>query len=246
MERLIFARASAVTSVTSRVLEEWKLRYPQWQHKMHTLWNGFDPADALPPVPPSARGYKVLAHVGDLYGTRHPGALLDSIDRLIEAGRLDPASLKVRLIGPIETPALRPMPSFTRLAAAGCLEYNDRRVARDEAMRVIAESDLLLLLDMNEKNLGHAVPAKLFDYVRSGHPMMVFTPRNSLVQDVIARSGIPHAFVHPDTPAAELDRTTADFLALPARPSAPSEWFLENFDGRRQTAQLAELLDSLA
>ena len=109
----------------------------------------------------------------------------------------------------------------------------------------MAEAEYLLLLDGNALNKGHAVPAKLFEYIRSGRTILAITARNSPVDRILAQSGIPNACVYHDDQPERVDAEVLRLFHLTSEPASPSEWFLSQFDGRRQTEALASILNSV-
>src|ERR1035438_2376003 len=172
IERQIFRNADAIISVTDTVAAGWRKKYPQWAHKIHVIWNGFDPEYPFGPAILPIREYKVISHVGVLYGLRHPTSLLASLDRLLRRGALNKGMLRIRFVGPVqqETEFLQ-NPAVASLMRAGCLEIQGRLIPRQQAMDEIATSDFLLLLDIaNLSNIGYTVPAKLYDYILAGRP----------------------------------------------------------------------------
>jgi hypothetical protein len=243
VEREILRRADAVVANTDAMANLWRARYPQWQRKIHTIWNGYDPADEIAAAPiDSRRPYRVIAHVGTLYGGRHPAALLASLERLIARGSLAPDAIHVHLTGVIENGLIeRHRDTFEALARRGLLEYGGL-LPPAEARRVLATSDYLLLLDLNERDTGLQVPGKIFEYIRIGRPILVFTAAGSPVHEIMKNSGIPHRFVFTGATPADTDREVLSFLGLPTAPARPSEWFRDQFDCIAQTATLARLL----
>lgn len=244
LERTIIRRAAAVIANNDAAADGWRQHFPEYSHKVHAIWNGFDPEEKF--ETPAARNShsRVLAHVGDIYGARHPGAVLAGIDRLIERGVLHPGEIRVRLVGPVEASSpLWAAPSFTRLLDQGRLDYTAHVVPRPESLRQICEADCLLLLDIVGADRSVQVPAKLFDYIRAGRPILAVTPEDSPTRRVLMRSGIPHVCLQPDAPEPEVDDAVMKLLRLPAGRSCPSDWFYEAFDVRRHTAVLADLLD---
>ena len=246
IEWLIFRFADAIVANTDAVAECWRKRYPRWAHKIHLIWNGYDPEEELRPVAIPPRRARVLAHVGSIYGGRVPTPLLLGIGRLIDRGRLSPAELRIQLVGKLE-PAdlLERDPAFASLAARIDIQYTGRTIPEAEAKRAMAEADYLCLLDTNQKNAGLQVPAKLFDYIRVGRPILALTAKDSPARRVLARGGVPYTCIFPDSSEVEIDDALAAFLRLPGDAGAPSPWFWETFDGRNQTRQLAAILDRL-
>jgi glycosyltransferase involved in cell wall biosynthesis len=247
LQRWIFKHADAVVAVTDAVADEWRRQYPKWAHKFHVIWNGFDPEDAFGPLPIPARSHKTLCHVGVLYALRHPLALMSSLDRLVRNGRLDPHTVRIRFIGPIqEESRFRQNVSVSALIANGCLEISGELIPRPQAMQEIASSDFLLLIDIvNLSKVGYTVAAKLYDYILTGRPILTLTDRNSPTDRILAQSGVPYVCLYHDDSPKEADRKLLDFFQLPTEPVTPSPWFFETFDGKRQAAALSALMDTL-
>jgi len=246
LESMIFRRADALVSVTDSITEGWAREHPSYANKINLICNGFDPAESFGPAQRVRRPYKILSHVGAIMGGRHPIAILESIRRLIERGRMNPAEFRVRLTGVLEQQVFDLNPTvFTSLEEKGCLEYDEGVVPKAQAMQIIAESDYLLLLDGNVRDLGFAIPAKFFDYVRAGRPMLVQTARNSPLDRTLPNCGVPSLFVYPTDSEERIDSQVVALFNLPTDPIEPSPWFWTRFDGRKQTGALARILDEL-
>lgn len=247
LERWIFQSATAVVGVTDAVVDAWRQQYRRLAYKFHLIWNGFDPGDQFGPAQVPERPYRVLAHVGVLYVQRHPTAMLASLDRLVRQRLVDPARLRLRFVGPIQQQEeLEGHLAAASLLAQGCLEIRPGVIPREQAMLETATADALLLIDIvNLSNTGYTVPAKIYDYILTGRPILALTDRDSPVDRILQRAGIRYACLYRDDIEAETDRKLATFLDLPNEPLAPSACFLENFDGERQAGRLAALLDAL-
>ncbi len=246
LERCIFAGADAVIANTAVLAERWKSRYPHCIHKLGVLWNGYDPEEELGPAPIPPRNFQVLAHVGGVYGGRTPLILLRAVERLLRSGRLPAGRLRIRLVGHLDTKALALDRSPTStLLASGCLEYTGGTVPLQNARRVMAEADFLLLLDTNELNIGLQVPAKLFEYIRIGRPILALTARNSPSEYILAKSNIPNSCIYPDSCDDRVDSTLLSFLDSPTQATTASPWFWRTFDASRQVAQLASVIEGL-
>jgi hypothetical protein len=164
--------------------------------------------------------------------------LLAALDDLISANRLDPRSLRVRLLGDL-IPGTIPNPDvLERLLQTGCVELVPS-VNKAEAERHTAEADALLLIDLND---GLQLPSKLFEYIRIGRPILALTGRSSPADRVLAGSGIPYSSIYPDMSLADASTEILRFLTLPGDPVSPSDWFTETFDARRRCAQLMALV----
>lgn len=248
IERLIFRRADAVIANTDAVMQMWRDRYPQWQHKIHLIWNGFDPEDKLTPKPAGTRTRRTMAHVGTIYGGRTPEPLIASLDRLLAAGKIAADSIQLRLIGPIENHSLDPSsPVCQRLQALGCLHVDDRMAPQAEAREETLGADYLVLIDLVDSEVpGIQLPAKIFDYIRACRPILAFTPAGSVITRVLATAGIPNACVLPTAPVEEIDRAVQAFLDRPRAEIQPSAAFWHDFDSSSQTYVLANIISRMS
>jgi glycosyltransferase involved in cell wall biosynthesis len=247
VQRFIFSNADAVVAVTDAVAEEWRRIYPRWRHKIHVIWNGYDPEDGFGPAPIPPRDHRLCSHVGVLYGLRHPIALLSAMNRLTMKRLIDPDRVKMQFIGPVQDePALLSHPDARELIERGCLVIRNELVPRSEAMMEIATSDYLLLIDIvNLSGSGYTVPAKLYDYILTGRPILAITQRNSPVDRILAAAGPLHvSLYHEDSEDATATKLLT-FFAFPTDSVSPTEWFTTTFNGQRQAEALAALIDQL-
>lgn len=244
LEQLIFSQADILTAVTERIAGSWRDRYPRWASKIEVMWNGFDPEDTIAASPIPARPHKIIVHAGNLYAGRSPHRLLASVERLVRAGRLHPGSVRFRFVGACDNGAL-PLdrPPASTLLDLGCLECHNQVVPREEAHRIMAESDALLILEAPDNTT--TVPGKLFECIPIGRPILALTTENSSVDRILARSGLRYACLYPGEPDSTADRKVLEFLSLASDPVVPSAWFRDEFDASRQVLHLADMLNQL-
>jgi len=246
VEGLIFRHADAVIANTDATAELWRGRRAGIDRKLEVIWNGYDPDDRVKALPVGERGRRVLAHVGSLYGHRHPGLLLSSLVRLIRRRDLNADDVCARFVGIAEENCIRKsQDAVDTLRGWGCLECDGKQVPMSEARRVAAQADYLLVLDLNEQGASLQVPAKLFEYIQIGRPILAFTQRDSPTDRVLKGSGVPCRIVYLDYCNEQIDHEVLSLLSLPSEPTRPSSWFEEQFDGRNQTHRLARILDAL-
>jgi glycosyltransferase involved in cell wall biosynthesis len=241
LERKVMSEADVVIANTEPFAEVLRNRYPHAASKITVIWNGYDPEDRLTAAPLPPRDYKVLVHTGSIYGGRRPDVLLESLNRLVTGGAIDPSRFHLQLVGHLERSSLD-LPAAANLISRGCLEYTGEELPREKAHQILTQSDSLLLLDLNSTGVSLQVPGKLFEYICVGRPILAFTRRGSPVESILERCGIPHETVYPDASPEKLDAQLISFLSLPAEPVEPSEWFLRTFSGAAQAEQLMRLI----
>ena len=242
LERATARRASAVIANTDAAMARWREKFPSLNGKVHSIWNGFDPEERVEPLPASSSDSRVLSHTGELYGGRTATPILESIERLIASGRLSSRSIRVRLIGPAEAGALPNQEFLDRARAAGWLDLVTETIPQIEALRIARSSDALLVVQLQS---AVQVPAKIFEYLQIGRPILAFIQPDSPSERLLAQSGVPYRCVYPGSPPKAIDDTVADFFSLPSRAVAPSPWFEEQFNADKQTRQLDTIIRSL-
>lgn len=246
VERLIFKYADAVIANTEPVRLAWETKYPQHADKITVIENGFDPEERVGPKPIPANSCRVIRHIGDIYGARRPHMLLSAIARLSARGQLQLDSIRVHLVGPIdENSPLWQDADALDLVAKGVLQIDGRLVSRTVAVDAAATCDYLLLLDINESNSVLQVPAKLFDYIRIGRPILVFTVAGSPTENILEKSGVHYTVVYVTDEPDAVDDKVSEFLSSSSAAVSPSQWFRNKFDGVKQTEALARTLNRI-
>jgi glycosyltransferase involved in cell wall biosynthesis len=238
IENRIFRNADLLIANTEPVAEMWREKHRQAAGKVRVLWNAFDPETVAAAAPIPARTFKVLAQVGSIYGTRQPTLLLASIERLLAANRISPEAFRVQLIGPANLDA-GAASRIDRLTSSGILEFKPETVPSSEARRIISQTDYLLLLDVLGREGGLQVPAKLFEYIAIGRPILALTIPGSPVEYILSHSGIPHVVIHADMSKETIDRELLRFLALDSTPVQASTKFEQQFDPAAQARMLS-------
>lgn len=237
-ERYVVGHADRILVNTDAVGELWSKRHPRHAAKIQVLWNGFDPEANLQARPLGA-GPALLRHVGTVYGDRYPKPLLDAIGEMSRAGEVSDTRFGVEFIGPLlKIPEGVTLPTDSWFRALP-------PVPRAEADALTASAHYLLLLDVTEAEQSLQVPAKLYDYIRVGRPVVAVTLPNSPVERILRQCGLPCIFVYPKDSPDQIKAKVRQLLATSPEAVRYSPWFEENFDGSRQAARLSAVIQSL-
>jgi hypothetical protein len=240
LERIMTNRARFVVLNSDAMLAEWKEHYPDQQDKFKLIWNGFDPADVITARPVSNQSVHSMLHIGSLYGGRHPNHILASMDRLITRGAIDSSRVSFKLIGPFDREKVKLNAELVdKGEQQGWLHFCPP-IPHAEAQRKAAEAHSLVLLQPQSRI---QVPAKLFEYVRIGRPILSYVPRDSAIERVLRQSGLVCEFIYSDDTPEATDEKLLRFLALRPDVVRPSASFEEDFNGANQTRTLSLLLD---
>jgi glycosyltransferase involved in cell wall biosynthesis len=237
IERQAIARAAASVFVTRSAAAMYRQRYPAAAERITVIENGFDEqsfaglsAAAGPLVP----GRRTLLHSGIVYPwERDPTQLFAALGALKRAGRA--GDLLVRFRASAQDEFLRNLARSHDVAdlieLAPPLPY---RGALEEMQR----ADGLLVLQAS--NCNEQIPAKVYEYLRTGRPILALTDPNGDTADLLRRCGVRYVVPLDDALAIEaiVPRFMADLDA--ARPDAAA---VAACSRESRTRELAALLD---
>jgi len=240
------ARAVFTTPGTRRMYTE---RYPQLpDDRWAVIPNGYDEenfteAEQLAGERTSlgVSGQRVLVHAGILYPEeRDPRPFFAALSRLKAAGHISPARLKIVLRATAHDDHYRPL-----LAAAGIegLVELAPPVAYREALAEMLRADGLLLFQAS--NCNHQIPAKLYEYLRAGRPILALTDPVGDTAATLREAGAGEVVRLDD--ADDIARGLQAFLAhIEAGDRVmPSDEVVRGYERAAGASKLAALLDEV-
>lgn len=247
IERRAVARADRVIFTapgTQRMYEE---RYPELPPSHWAcIPNGFDEdnfrelRDIEMPCGNSCSRL-VLLHSGVLYPSeRDPTAFFDAVARLKRTGRISARDLSIRLRAT----------KFDDLYGQMLADRDIRDIIElapqtsyREALGEMLGVDGLLIFQAS--NCNHQIPAKAYEYMRAGRPVLALTDPTGDTALLMREAGIDTIAPLDDT--LEIERALENFLRLLRLDAAPvaNEQVASHYSRRAQTANLAALLDQL-
>jgi glycosyltransferase involved in cell wall biosynthesis len=235
------ARWSVFTTPgAARVYEN---RYPRFAPNIRVLPNGYDEASfaALDGATsgPLTPGATTLLHSGVVYPSeRDPTHLFEALGRLVAAGRFGQAPLKVRFRASANDAMLNDLARRHGLQSlVEVLPAIDYREALAEMFR----ADGLLILQA--ANCNEQIPAKLYEYLRAGRPILALTDPSGDTAGAVRDAGIGAI--------ARLDSTDDIVAALDefvdairqGRAVLPQSSAVARLERREQARDLAALLE---
>lgn len=243
LEGAVVRSAARVVLVTDRMADAFRHQYAALPPSHFAVVpNGFDPeqyAD-VPAYQSVPHRFRVV-HAGALYHGRGIGAFLAAAERLAGADRAFAESFRLSLAGTLDEGARA---EVTRSGLGGTIEhlgYLDHRAALS-AMRT---ADLLLLLANTTPGAEATIPAKLFEYLAVGRPILAVAPPGAEAVETLARTRAGWA-----APAHDVDSITAALATAFAAhqagtPFCPRVDEVARFDRSVQAATLAGIFDAV-
>jgi len=231
-----------VTPGAGRMYRE---RYPASADRIHVIENGFDEesfaglskeATSRAPLNPGAI---TIVHSGVVYPSeRDPTQLFIALGNMLREGALRPGELKLRFRAAVHDALLRTLAVTNGVEPLiELLPPIPYRAALEEMVR----SDALLLLQA--ANCNEQVPAKLYEYLRTGRPIVALTDPRGDTAAVLREAGVDNVarLDSPEEIAALLNRCIDDLHQQRARGADSA--YVARASRRERAVSLAELLE---
>lgn len=240
LERMVLARADAVIANTEGQGERLRRRYPNLAAKVTVIPNGYDESEFATTQPQRPRdGIMRLLYAGSFLPQHDPEPLFKGLAKFA-ADRPDARGrFRLRLLVP-------------RSERRRALRYGIAHLVEEipwqphaDAVREMLASDALLLYQAPRRDAPFWVPAKTYEYLRAGRPILAVLPPGE-ARELVLRSGLGRV-CDPDDPASiarGLDALWIDWVAGKEMP-APDVGFVRQYDGLVLSRQLAGLLDRI-
>lgn len=248
IEQRTVDRATRVVFTTPGTLEMYAKRYPRIaRERWACIANGyseedFNAAAALPAAARKRTGQLVLLHSGLLYPIeRNPAAFLGALAQLQRSGRVAAAQVKVVLRATGHDQVLTEL-----IRAAGVEELVELKppIPYREALAEMMSADGLLIFQA--ANCNHQIPAKLYEYLRAGRPILALTDAAGDTARTLRTAGI--GTIAPLDQADAIRETFEQFLVTlrAGRAPRPNTSVVASYSRAAQSAELSALLDQAA
>lgn len=237
--------ASRVVVTSPGTLASYRSRYPQQpDEKWSLIRNGYDERNFAGAEAHSIRrddGELLLLHSGILYPSeRDPEPFFQAIARLRDDGEIQAGSLRVRLRATGHDAHHRAL--LDRYELESIVELAPG-VAYSEALAEMMVADGLLLFQAS--NCNHQTPAKAYEYLRTGRPVLTLTDPEGDTAALIRESGVGWVAPLDDTDAIrDTLRRFLSGLNDGTLRGAPLD-VAKRYSRREQTGELARLFDAV-
>jgi glycosyltransferase involved in cell wall biosynthesis len=246
LERMVMRRCDCLLVTTPYLKQEFLSRYPELPaDKIQVIYNGYDESDFSDNgVAPRSDLFEII-HAGLVTRAfRNPLPLLETVADLIAEGCLPRNQVKITFLGGdwwVSSPEFTA--EIKRLSLDEVVSVQGR-VSHQEALKRLAQAAVLLLLQASDDTRS-LIPAKAFEYLRIGRPILALTLEGATADLLRDRD---HCFVIKPTDSVglsnavlslyELWRKGGDTLQVGAAP--------RQYERSRLTGQLANILDRLS
>ncbi len=240
LERLCIRNADVVVCNCDEIREYYRRKYATTRFEVVT--NGFDPDDFPASKPDAApRDYIKICHVGELYTTiRTPDAFLEALAGLLKKEPTLRDGVSVEILGASEYVRSNAFRGLIRELGIESVVHCHPYVPHNEAVARMMNADVLLLLQPHPST-NYQIPAKVFEYIATGNPIVTIAPQGSATFNLVRKYGL--GLVSDTHDRDSIERSIKS--ALEGRAPAPSRESIEYFSAEGTTRRFAGIIDGL-
>jgi hypothetical protein len=245
-ERRVLRDAARIVLTTPGAQRDYARAYPEAdaQGRLALVENGYEEAafDQLPQPAPQAGRPLVFVHSGMLYADgRNPLPFFEALARLARTGTVSPANVRIVLRASGLEPAYA---SEIKRLDIGRFVTLEPPVSNRDALNEQARADALLLFQGARFN--QQIPAKMYEYLRIGRPILALVDDAGDTAEVLRNVG--GARIMPMDDADAIAAQLPGFIqalrgGLQPRPRAG---VVASYARSEGAATLAAMLDQLA
>jgi glycosyltransferase involved in cell wall biosynthesis len=226
--------ADLVMSTTDAIRDTFLHEHPCLPaSKFSTLTNGFDRSPLVTTPRRADNSPSLLVHTGKLYANRRIDGFCKALQDLVNAGKLASNDFKVLFLGDTDDSLMAGAQQVApALIENGSIQFV-KRVPWQEARQILERAAVLLVFQGNQRL---AIPAKFYDYLGTGKPILAVVQKGALTEILQATgSGL---WADPADSVAIADKLLAA-LAMPPRSAREQASLARKYHYRSLTEQLA-------
>ena len=194
LEKSVMQNAASIIFVTKSTLEDFQNKYPFIKDKSDVLYWGYN-EDDFKNLDPAAdvKGYKLLVHAGNIFDYQNPERLWPLIKKLNR--EQDIRNKFIGTVSPLIKNEIEKNELTNKTEYAGFLPYK-------EMLKELIKADYLLVCATEKRH----VPGKLFEYMRTGKPILAFGNDNEEVKNILSRTNSGMMFKYDEEPTVFFEK----------------------------------------
>jgi glycosyltransferase involved in cell wall biosynthesis len=222
LEKSVLHNAKAIVFVTETMRNDYVKKYNFLEGKSNILYWGYNEEDfERIVVIKEQKEEKILVHAGNIFSFQNPVNFWKQIKK--ENDEVN--NIRIKFIGTVDPEIKR---SITEQGLTEITEYCGF-LPYDEMLKNISEADFLLVCASEPRH----VPGKLFEYLRTGNPIIAFGDNNIEVKQILKNSNAGMMFNYDESG----EKFFTNYKILKADPS-----YVVRFDRARIAAEMAKIL----
>jgi len=224
LEKSVVKNAASVVFVTKTMMEDYIGKYDFIRNKSNVLYWGYNEEDFIKIDKKEKSKTETLVHSGNIFDFQNPKKFWAQLKNEIDRGR----KLRIKFTGTV-SPGIKDEIGKNCLTAytefLGFLPY-------DRLISELVNADYLLVCATEKRH----VPGKLFEYLRTGKPIIAFGDDNAEVNNILSETNAGRIFNY--------DQSGKEFFEKSFQLKTDLEK-VKKFDRKNITQSLSEILNNI-
>lgn len=230
-EKEVLQTADTILTTSFTTKKEFQMRT---KRPIEVITNGYD----VEPTKEIMLDEKFsVSHIGSLLAERNPKNLWQAFSELAQENEEFKKHFRLQLIGKVSQEVLDAIQGFGLEEFVELVGY----VPHQKAVQFQQKSQILLLLEIDRPETRGIIPGKLFEYMRSGRPILAIGPGNWDVEKIIeeTHTGVCMRYAEKDKIKKQILTYFENYQAgnLGLEPSG-----IEKYSRRNLTEKLAKVI----
>jgi glycosyltransferase involved in cell wall biosynthesis len=247
LEAALLRRAHAVVTATDEFRARLLSRFPWLEERnVVVIPNGYDPDDFPPDLPEPPTDRFVVTYAGTVFALTSARGLLGGVRLLHQRDSALARLLRVRFVGRIVPTELG---AFEDVEGLGAGVERVGYVPHSSVLAELASSHLVLCLLDDVSGAQGVYPAKIFELMHLGRPVLTLAPPGSALARLV-ESHEMGTVVHPRDERAIADALHSRLRAFARGENLPVPWRnapgIRRYDRRALAGEFAQILERAA
>lgn len=198
LESVLLHGADCSLTIESSLVRSYEEHFDLGKGKVISITNGYDDEDFVALQVPQVRTDKFTINYSGLLYTQQRSVtpVLIAIQQLRDEKKIDLSKLRFRIVGGAERSNLE---SAGQYGLTRIIEHTGY-LSHTQALQANLDANLLLLLVGDEPKFKPIYTGKVFEYLRSGRPILALAPKDGVVDRVLRASGHGEAYLSTQIP----------------------------------------------
>ena len=149
-----------------------------------------------------------ILHAGELYADRDPRPLLNAVQGVVSSRAAGAPPFRLEFLGRANYEKGADLASEARRRGIEAYVLTRGQLGYQQTLAEMSQADILLLIDSPGRKVG--VPAKLYEYLGAGRPILAVGEDDGDLAGILRESGAPHRIV----PCGDLARIGQGMMEL--------------------------------
>ncbi len=183
-----------------------------------------------------------ITYTGSMYGVRNPKEFLQAAEILFKEGKLLPEDVKFNFVGRFSAEIKEMFSGSSFSKSINEVSY----VSHSESIEYLINSDALLLIIDDTKDVSRIIPGKVYEYLGAQKPIIAIGQKGSDIEKILQETGAGKVCEHSDIESVK-DLIMEYFTAF--KNNSGVKGFdagkIEQYSRKNQTKKLSGIFDKL-